>query len=202
MAKDIKIKRAGYITKNCELIQEFMFAHPKTRFQTNLIFNSHFTGSPIWDLFSPDAIRLENTWNVSFRRMFDLPMETHRYLVEPVSDHMHLKKILIKRFLSFIQQINKSSKLIPKQLLNVIMNDTRSVTGSNLKRILILTKKTKVEDVTSKDIEDIEYAKMCQEEKWRIEMIKELTDIKFGQLELDGFSNEECEEILNFACVS
>ena len=78
------------------------------------------------------------------------------------------------------------------------MNDT----GSNLKRILILTKKTKVEDVTSKDIEDIEYAKMCQEEKWRIEMIKELTDIKFGQLELDGFSNEECEEILNFACVS
>ena len=134
--------------------------------------------------------------------MFDLPMETHRYLVEPVSDHMHLKKILIKRFLSFIQQINKSSKLIPKQLLNVIMNDTRSVTGSNLKRILILTKKTKVEDITSKDIEDIEYAKMCQEEKWRIEMIKELTDIKFGQLELDGFSNEECEEILNFACVS
>ena len=102
MAKDIKIKRAGYITKNCELIQEFMFAHPKTRFQTNLIFNSHFTGSPIWDLFSPDAIRLENTWNVSFKRMFDLPMETHRYLVEPVSDQMHLKKILIKRFLSFI----------------------------------------------------------------------------------------------------
>ena len=43
---------------------------------------------------------------------------------------------------------------------------------------------------------------MCQEDKWRIEMIKELTDIKFGQLELDGFSNEECEEILNFACVS
>ena len=129
-------------------------------------------------------------------------METHRYLVEPVSDQMHLKKILIKRFLSFIQQINKSSKLIPKQLLNVIMNDTRSVTRSNLKRILIQTKKTKVEDVTSKDIEDIEYAKMCQEDKWRIEMIKELTDIKFGQLELDGFSNEECEEILNFACVS
>ena len=82
------------------------------------------------------------------------------------------------------------------------MNDTRSVTGSNLKRILILTKKTKAEDVTSKDIKNIEYAKMSQEEKWRIAMIKEFTDIKFGQLELDGFSNEECEEILNFALVS
>ena len=89
MARDIKIKRAAYINKNCELIQEFMFAHPRTRVETNQIFNSHFTGSPIWDLFSPEAIQLENTWNVSQRMMYDLPVQTHRYLVEPVSEQTH-----------------------------------------------------------------------------------------------------------------
>ena len=81
MARDIRVKRAMYISKNCDLMQEFFFSHPKSKLEANKIFNSHFTGSPIWDLFSPEAIMLENSWNVSFRRMYDLPMQTHRYLV-------------------------------------------------------------------------------------------------------------------------
>ena len=55
LLRDMKMKRAEYISRNCELQQEFMFAHPKTRFETNLIFNSHFTGSPTCDLFSAEA---------------------------------------------------------------------------------------------------------------------------------------------------
>ena len=167
-----------------------------------MIFNSHFTGSPIWDLFCQDAKRLENSWNVSFRKMYDLPVETHRYLVEPVSEQIHLKKLLIKRFISFLQQIKKSRKMTPKLLLNAIMNDTRSITGSNVKRILVLTKKSKVEDITTEDIENIVYEKISDENLWRIDLIKEITDVKFGQLTVDGFSQEECEEILKFACVS
>ena len=89
MVKDIKIKRAQYIDKNCELMQEFMFAHPTTRLETNMVFNSHFTGSPIWDLFCPEAEQLEKSWNVSFRLMYDLPLQTHKYLVDPVSGQTH-----------------------------------------------------------------------------------------------------------------
>ena len=130
MARDIRIKRATYISKNCDLVQEFFFSHPKSKLEANKIFNSHFTGSPIWDLFSPEAIMLENTWNVSFRRMYDLPMQTHRYLVEPVSGQEHVKKQLIKRFLSFIKQIEKSKKMLPIQLLNVIKYDTDPSQGA------------------------------------------------------------------------
>ena len=202
MARDIKIKRVQYIDKNCELQQEFMFSHPSTRLQTNSIFNSHFTGSPVWDLFSPEARMLENTWNVSFRRMYDLPYQTHRYLVEPVSGQLHLKKVLIKRFLSFINQIKRSDKSIPKQLLHCIKLDTRSVTGSNLRRILLLTKKTKVEDITEKDIENIESDEISDDNMWRVNIIREITDLKFGQVMIDGFSIEECDEILQYACTS
>ena len=74
MARDIRVKRAKNIEKNCELQQEFLFAHPKSRFQANMIFNCHFTGSPIWDLFCKDAQMLENSWIVSVRRTFDLPL--------------------------------------------------------------------------------------------------------------------------------
>ena len=145
---------------------------------------------------------LENTLNVSFRRMYDLPYQTHRYLVEPVSGQLHLKKVLIKRFLSFINQIKRLDKSIPKQLLHCIKLDTRSVTGSNLRRILLLTKKTKVEDITEKDIENIESDEISDDNMWRVDIIREITDLKFGQVMIDGFSIEECDEILQYACTS
>ena len=147
MTRDIRIKRAGYIGKNWERLQEFLFSHPKWRLEANKIFNSHFTGSPIWDLFSAEAIMLENSWNVSFRRMYDLPFQTHRNLVEPVSEPLHLKKLLIKQFHSFLQQIPKSDKVLPKQLLRLIENKTRSITGCNLRRFLLIVKRSKVEEI-------------------------------------------------------
>ena len=202
MLRDVKIKRAEYVSKNCDLQQEFMFAHPYTRFKTNLIFNSHFTGSPLWDLFSEDATRLENSWNVSLRRTYDLPYQTHRYLVEPVSGHMHLKKMLIRRFLSFLKQISRSPKTIPKQLLNSIQADTRSITGSNIRRILLLTKKENIDQISDRDIDGIIYAEILEDDKWRVDLIKEVTDVKFGQSTIEGFTLEECEEILQFACTS
>ena len=200
MSRDIKIKRAQYIQKSCDLQQEFMVAHPTTRFKTNLIFNSHFTGSPLWDLFSEDARRLESTWNFSIKRTFDLPFETQKNLIEPVSGHIHVKKILLKRFISFLHQIANSNKILPKLLLNCIKSDTRSVTGSNIRRILLLTNKEKIENVTQYDIERIQYAEMA--DGWRVPLIQEITDVKFGQLSIDGFSDEECQEILRFACTS
>ena len=105
MKKDMLIKRARYIDKNNELCQEFYFAHPKSKLQVNQIFNMHFIGSPLWDLFSREAEKVENTYNSSVRIMCNLPRETHRFFIEPLTDTIHLKSILIKRFLSFIEHI-------------------------------------------------------------------------------------------------
>ena len=51
-SQDVKVKRASFINKNNELIQEFHFAHPKTINQVNSIKNSHFYGSVLWNLSS------------------------------------------------------------------------------------------------------------------------------------------------------
>ena len=129
MKQDMKEKRARYIGRNNELLQEFGFAHPKTKFQVNLAFNSHFSGQVLWDLFSREAEMIENTWNLSFKLMYDLPRSTHRYLVEPVSDSIHIKKVFVKRFL------NKSSKIAAKNVFTTIKYDCRSLTGYNLRNI-------------------------------------------------------------------
>ena len=94
LKKDIMNKRAQYIAKNNDLYQEFNFSHPKTRFRTNVIYNSHFTGSPPWDLFSREAQMMENTWNTSFQIMYQLPVNTHRYFVEAVSEETHARTLV------------------------------------------------------------------------------------------------------------
>ena len=53
--QDMKEKRAQYIQRNNELMQEFSFAHSSTKCNINTIFNSHFTGSVLWDLFGREA---------------------------------------------------------------------------------------------------------------------------------------------------
>ena len=50
-------------------------------FHLNMIYNSHFYGSSLWNLFGPEMEKLENSWNLSFRIMFNLPCQTHRYFV-------------------------------------------------------------------------------------------------------------------------
>ena len=79
--QDIKVKRAVFIQKNIDLNQEFQACHPVTKVKMNLIYNFHFTGSPLWDLFSREAIMLEKSWNTAVRIMFDLPMQTHKYFI-------------------------------------------------------------------------------------------------------------------------
>ena len=47
MKQDVNVKRARYIQKNNEINQEFYFAHPRTKFHLNCIYNSHFWGRPL-----------------------------------------------------------------------------------------------------------------------------------------------------------
>ena len=151
MAKDIKIKRAQYIQKNCEILQEFSFAHPMTILKVYQIFNSHFYGSPLFDLFSRECNMLEKSYNVSVRRMFDIPRESSSYFIESLTECPHLRSVLVKRFLKFVDKLNGSEKT--RKMLNLIKHDVRSVTGRNLRNIMDLVNTDSIDSLTSSDAE-------------------------------------------------
>ena len=44
-------------------------------------------------------------------------------------------------------------------------------------------------------IDDIEYHPASVEEKWKISIINEVIDIKFGSLNVEGFSDDDLDEI-------
>ena len=202
MKQDVKDKRARYISKNNEICQEFYFAHPSTKFEINQIWNSHFSGSVLWDLFGHECGQVENTYNSSVRIMGSLPRETHKFLVEPITGTPHLKKILCKRFLKFIESIKSSKKIALKNLFKVVKHDCRSVTGRNLLNIKLLVNKTNIDSLVPDDAMDIRYHEISEENVWRVNIVKELTDVKFGESYVEGFSRKELDSILNYVCIS
>ena len=202
MKQDIMVKRAVMIAKNVELNQEFKFGHPISRVRINQIYNSHFTGSPLWNLFGKEAIMVENSWNRSMRLMMDLPLRTHRYLLEPVVKEDHVKLLLAKLFLGFVEQIQKSSKPFLVQLLDKVKYDVRSTTGNNLRMLMLRTQKSSVDELSKEDYKKIDYHKIRDEEQWRLSLIDEIIDIRYKQLDVEGFESEEIEEILNYVCTS
>ena len=174
-------------------MQEFYYAHPKTKLLLNNIYNTHFTGSVIWNLFSREAKMIENTWNVSIRKMMNLDRQTHRYMVEPSSDVRHIKFVFLKRFLKFTEKLEKSVKHPVRVLFNAVKQDCRSTTGSNLRRIMHLVKRTKVSKVKKKGKEG---------DEWRLTIMKELLSVYRKELKVEDFDKCEFTEILDHICTT
>ena len=191
----MKRKNARFVSKNIEINQEFYFASPETKMTVNDIYNSSWYGSVLWDLFCPTAVKIQSSWNRSIKIMLDVPYSTHRGLIEPLSGRKHIKRIFIKRFIDFIFKIRISKKPVLKTILSAIETGTRSITGSNLRHILILAEKFNIEDITGEDSNSFEYFPRPMEDEWKIELIKFMME----EREAGNLDNENLD-LMNFYC--
>ena len=201
--EEMRIKNARYISKNNQINQEFYFAHSCTKMKVNHIYNSHFTGSQCWNLFSEGCSRLEASWNRSIKIVYDLPWPTHRSLMVPISEYTHMKTLLMMRMISFVNKLHESKKPVLRQLIDLTRRNTRTVTGRNLRGILLLTPKSRVEDLTVEDAKNIQYHPLTEDDRWRVPVIKDILMIRSGELKMpEGWSMVELSELLEEACTS
>ena len=210
LCKDAKSKRAMYIERNIEINQEFPSAHPEVRCKINRIYNSSFPGSVLYDLTSAPVSQLINSWSVSVRHMWELPVQAHRCLIEPLGGE-HAHTMLISRFVKFLQNIKKSPKLAAQFMLQKVINNVSTVTGKNVRMVkdmighqhdLLSVKPGWLRNT-------LKFCELHDDDQWRVDMIKEITNIKQNILELtpdeeeDSFlTSEQLEEILHFVSVS
>ena len=106
--EDMDIKKVRYISKNMEINQEFHLSCSKTKLTIYDIYNSSWFGSVIYDLFSPAALRLESAYNLSVKCTLNLPIRTHGGLIEPLTNRLHLRKLLAQSFLQMLVPENPS----------------------------------------------------------------------------------------------
>ena len=127
---------------------------------------------------------------------------THRCLIEPLSREKHIKLVLIQRFVSFMEQIEKSGKSALKMLKHEAIKDVRSTTGTNFRGIMLLLGDMSIANVSVQNIKNLTYRPFNMEEEWRILMAMELNDILNGDADVEGFEQEELEEMFKFLCIS
>ena len=199
--EDLRLKKATYLQKNCSIIQKLSYTHLKTKIKLNDIYNSHFSGSSLWDLFSPCMLSFESTFNRSVKLMADLPLETHRYFIEPLIGTQHMKLRILRNYLTFIKRIRTSSKPVLKQLYYFASSDVRSITGRNLRNILLLTNKLVIRDLEPEDIRSLKYNPTPENDRWRIPLLLDLQDIKHGILELpNDIQIDNLHDIMQMIC--
>ena len=80
-------------------------------------------------------------------------------------------------------------------------NNVQSTTGRNLRNILVQTNLSKVDDLTPSVVGQISYKPINDNDQWRVNIIKEIMDIKSGLIETPlDWTYTEIDEILNIAC--
>ena len=119
------------------------------------IYLTSIYGSNLWDLFEDSADKLYKSWNIMIRYFFDIPRNTHKYLLESISGTSHLKQKLIKRFIQFHKTMASSEKPHLKYLMKLQKSDYRSVYGRNMRNIC---REAEVEDINEVSISNIVYA--------------------------------------------
>ena len=67
---------------------------------------------------------------------------------------------------------------------------------------MLLLGKVKIDDIKIRDIDNFEYAAVLPDDKWKVDMVKEIIEIGADQLNVENFSEEELEEILEYLCTS
>ena len=81
-------------------------------------------------------------------------------------------------------------------MLSTVKTDCRATTGNNLRNIMLLVNKSTLADVTSKDLDKQIYAITPQVDKWKVDIAKEIIEVKNENLELQILSYKELDNVL------
>ena len=179
MDQDIREKRAVFINRCMELNQEFYIYPPLVKLRMCRLYNSHFTGSSLWDFTSDKFMQLCNSWNVNLRILFDLPRDTHSWLVEEISGGMHAKQMVMSRYINFTNQLANNKRPCVRSLFKLVCNDVRTVTGSNIRQILLMTGIRITPGITSKyKLKTFRVYSVPNNQHWRIGMLHSLIELR------------------------
>ena len=160
----------------------------------NLLYNSHFSGSSIWRFEGADAGHLFSSWNKNVKLIYDLPWATHRWILEEITG-CNLKIMLFARFVKFLNAILKSTKPAVKFLLSVAAADVRSLTGSNMRSILLNTGVVVTPGVTqAATVKKQTLFPVPEAEEWKVPLLHSLLAVRAGEFEI-MFDDEEIQEI-------
>ena len=208
---DMKSKRARYIDNVHSLSQEFAWAHPAVKCQINDIYNTSIYGANLYPLGSKFHKQLINSHSTAVRLLWDLPRNTHRYLIESLSGR-HLQTKLLTNMLGFYRRLEGSHKPEVGNLFRIVRDDVRTTTGANC-RILenigvemgLIPQEGSFSEIELRQFKKMHrFAEVPSDEVYRIGLLNELLSIKthFSYFEEEEFSVDDVNSMIIDICTS
>ena len=132
MDKDIKDKKAAFITRSTEIRETFSFAHPVEVLNAVKLYCCDHYGSMLWDLGGGLASQYFNTWNTCIKLAWDLPRDTHSYFLKSLAGGLvTAKNDIIARFTGFYKGLLSSPSREVNIMARLVAKDVRTTTSKN-----------------------------------------------------------------------
>ena len=198
---DLLQKRAILFDKVHQIQQQFCYLNPRLVVKLLSIYSTALYGSCLWQLASDEHLKLNRSWNVAVKMIWDLPHSTHTRFVEPLSPVPHLEAVLMSRYIGFVENLMKTQKSLLRLILNSCCADLSSQTGQNLEFLLKKYKKLTAKELilSKKQVKSAPVYPISSQENWKVNLAEEISLIKAGLMDID-FDIEDLEEILEHIC--
>ena len=201
MKSDIMQKRGQFIAKSNSLLQEFSNVSHETMLKLIDTYVSSCYGAQVWNLQCKEAEKLFTSWNVLIRNVLNLDRKTHRFLIEPLSGHLHLRTMLMARLVSFHKGLINSPKFTIRFLARLAEKDHRTVLGNTLEYLADKCKLSEVHDLSPHIVKKrLKFELIPPGLDWQVSLAQELMSIRCGELTVDGFNQSDIELMLRSAC--
>ena len=118
---------------------------------------------------------------------------------------MHAETMLITRYISFVQSLRKSTRPSVIYLLVKVRQNVNSVTGRNIRHVLDVTGNKDIFSIKTDDVKKVhKFCETQEDDKWKVDFVKEIVNIGQNVLELDKklMTKEELSDILVYLTTS
>ena len=138
---------------------------------------------------------------MTVRNVLRLNRKTHRFLIEPLSDHLHLKTIFMSRLVNFHKGLVNSPKFTIRFLARLAEKDQRTVLGKTLQYLTEQCDLQSVDELSPSIVKkELRYKKVSHDSNWQVTMAKELLEVRKREVLIEGFSDEEVHSIFDYVC--
>jgi hypothetical protein len=187
---DVMEKRASFISRVYSLNQEFSFAKPEIKLQMCRLYNTALYGSNCWEFASEQVEKFARTWNVNLRIMFDLPFDTHCWIVEELSGGKHFLQMIFSRFVKYLKVLKNNKRLFIRNLFDIVSGDAQSPTGSNVKQII---RKTGLDPRYAAQHKYSNWRVYPPADDWTVPLLTSLLEIRCENWQVNFDTEEEME---------
>jgi hypothetical protein len=170
---------------------------------------SSFYGSVLWDLQRIEIQRLCSAWRIALRKVWRVPRNTHCNIVAALSNRLPLYDELCNRTINFHYGCLKSKNCVIRNLANYMICDegAQSPHGRNIRFICSefnlsfsafsnISRHIEVKSLFQKN----RYDRLYDFDTSRFNVLLEMLMIRDGVVELQSFSNDDVESIINDIC--